>query len=223
MCGALVLLAAIATVPELPDYPDAGRSGDTITLTAGATAKVTLRVALIGTPTRDAQVLVRTSGWTGVAEVLPMGEIARTHERPPSADVVILISANAVTGRARRGAVRVIVHDPQIGRRVGETLWRPTLKTLPGAPEGSVSEMAEQLRSARLDLNAAMSAAGPSAAALRKSGMVMLRPEASQWFAPVLEANRHLGHVQAIAARIRAVAPHHLGAPSRSSRARAGR
>ena len=205
MLGGLLLFAAVAGAPSLSAYPEAARSGDSITIAAGSTAIVTIRIPITGPPTPYAQVLVRSTGWTGIADVLAMGEIVATNERPSSADVAVLISVNAATRRPAQGALRIVVNDPNIGRRVGETTWRPTLITPPAETLPAVDQLARQLKDARSELNTAVSSLGPIASQVRKNGMVMLRPDTAQRLAQLIDVTHALGQVQALSAQLRAI------------------
>ena len=203
MLHALVL-TVVAAAPGLSAYPEAPRSGKTLTLPAGSTAKVTLRIPITGPPSRSAQVLVRSAGWAGVADVLPMGEVVRIERKPSAVDVAVIISANAVNGRPQKGAIRVVVNDPNIGRRVGETTWRPNLEVRPSSGSIAVADVIQQLHDARSRLNMVLSATGPVATRLRSSGMVVLRPDTAQWRDALDPVIRVQARVQALAAQLRA-------------------
>ena len=207
MFTALVLAtAAISAPPRLSEYSEVRRAGDTLTLAAGQTARVTVRVPIVGTPTKYAQVLIRTSGWAGVADVLPMGEITKTHRKPTAVDVAVLVSANIAT-TAKPGALRIVVNDPNIGRTVGEKTWRPKLIVSAAADVSApVQRLQDDLKQARAGLNSAIAKAGPAAKSLRSTGMAMLGPATAQWLEPLTKVLRYAGRRQALAARLRAVA-----------------
>lgn len=167
--------------------------------------KVTLRVPITGTPTRFAQVLTRASGWTGLADVLPMGEVVRMHRQPSSMDVAIVISANAPASRPKKAAIRVVINDPNIGRQVGELMWRPKLTVRSSPATEAIDKLAGDLAQARADLNRAISSVGPLADSLRATSMVVLRPDTAAWQEPLAEATRSLAEVQAVSARLRTI------------------
>ena len=205
MVGALFIVAAAVGAPALSSYPDAARSGDTLTIPVGTTAKVTLRVPIVGEPTRFAQVLIRSAGWTGVADVLEMGEIVRTRDEPSSAEVALLISVNAASSKPLKGAMRVLVSDPNIGRTVGEITWRPRLVAPRSADESPVASATAELKDARDELNTALAEVGSSASAVRRTGMARLRPDTAQRLQAMIDATRALGRVQAAGAQLRSV------------------
>ncbi len=204
MLGVLILVS-VAGAPALDSYPEASPANETLTLAAGATVKVRLRVPVTGPPSRYCQVLVRSSGWSGIAEVLPLGEVAKVELSPPAVEVTVLVSANAPTSRAYSGAIRVVVHDPNLSLQVGDLVWRPRLRVEPLDPAPPVEPTADALRQARRELEGNLGRAGPVADQVRSTGMAILRPETAQWNEALTRVIRSMGRVQALSAQLRAV------------------
>ena len=205
MLGPLLIVATVAGAPALSSYPAARRTGDKVILSAGQSGHIALRVALNSPPNQYAQVLVRSSGWAGLADVLPMGEIVRINDDPPSVDVVLLVSANLPTSRPKKAAIRIVVNDQDLGRTVGESTWRPTLTVGPATGLPSVSELDSDLRLARGEFNMSVAGVGPLSTAVRSGQTIVLGPDTAKWREPLVAASRIQAQLQALRAQLRAI------------------